>query len=83
MNTLTELMSAITATFKTATGTGLDTLGSAPLEARVAEQLFADDHIPATRTEIASALHTAAGHSPREEDLAVASEFLRSFGWLA
>ena len=52
MNALTGFISAITNTFKGATGTGLDTIAATPLPAMIAEDLLKPDLIPATRTDI-------------------------------
>lgn len=83
MNALTGFISAITNTFKGATGTGLDTIAATPLPAMIAEDLLKHDLIPATHTDIEETYAALAGNFPREGDLAEVELFLHSFGWLA
>ena len=83
MNALTGFISAITNTFKSATGTGLDIIATTPLPAMIAEDLLKHDLIPATHTDIEETYAALAGDLPREGDLAEAELFLHSFGWLA
>lgn len=83
MNTISGFISTIANTFKTATGTGLDTITAAPIAAQVAEDLLKHDLIPANHTDIEESFAALTGDFPREGDLAEVELFLDSFGWLA
>lgn len=83
MNALTGFFSAITNTFKGATGTGLDTIVTTPLPAMIAEDLLKHNLVPATHIDIEETYAALTGDFPREGDLAEVELFLHSFGWLA
>ncbi|MDN6099118.1 hypothetical protein [Corynebacterium flavescens] len=82
MNSLKGLLNSVSAVFKSATGTGLDTLASTPVEARVTEKLVEDDLIPATRNEVIEAFKATEGRSPSSTELPAVELFLLDFGWL-
>lgn len=83
MNAISGFFSAITNTFKSATGTGLDTITAAPIAAQVAEDLFNHDLVPASRKDVEEAYAALTGDFPREGNLAEVELFLMDFGWLA
>ena len=83
MNSLKGFFNSISAVFKGATGTGLDSPDATPIKARVAQKLVEDGLTPATSPEILAAFRTLERRDPSDSELAAIELFLFDFGWLA
>lgn len=82
MMTFNEILSKVSTVFTSSTGTGLEVLDSTPAVERVAMELFAQDLIPATTSDVADAYRTVLGSDATVEDVLDVENYLLGFGWL-
>lgn len=83
MNTINGLLDSISSVLKSSTGTGLDVLEHSPTPAAIALELFEQDTIPATASDITAAYRRITGQAADEVDLLGIEQFLLSLGFLA
>lgn len=83
MNTINGLLDSISSVLKSSTSTGLDVLQHSPTPAAIALELFEQDTIPATTSDITAAYRRITGQAADEADLLGIEQFLLSLGFLA
>lgn len=82
MMAFSEILDKVSAVFTSSTGTGLEVLDSTPAVERVAMELFTQNLIPATTSDIAAAHRTVLGSDATVEDVLDVENYLLGFGWL-